>query len=285
MEAAVDGAWCSTVLGHVYDETFAGASREKIAALQTSRNTGVAMTAAWQLLKDAAAAQPAGEGLAREIAPPAIQRFLGFTEGRLRVTLPQWWERSLAKGQWAHGSGVLPRDIEALREKLLWNTKALIHAPRSASVERVDAGLHIRMKSGELLEVPKPVLAEVENEYFDSDFEGDENDSVDFAVVNGERFLVAFYENDPGESYPLYCLDRKSGRVLWKAKVWEGVTGIGSTGPHWFTHVAGIRLAGDAVYVFGLTSVSAYVNGFSLSDGRNRFHFNTFHLDLHYKKG
>jgi hypothetical protein len=276
---AVEKTRCPDVLQQVYEKMYKGASRETIDRLKTSSHTGIALRAAWEIvLRDGMTADLRGKPPMLAVDSSTMQRFLGFVEGRLRVTPPRWWmsELATAKYGWLHGPTVWPEDLKSLREKLCSTTKALIHAPHGASVERVGGGLRIVLKSDEALSVSKSLLKEVEDEQsFDPEFGGDGKDSIDVVVVDSERFIVAFYRNTTDEQYPLYCISRLSGKIVWKANVWEAAPSMAGSIEDFFVHVAAIRIAGDMVYVFGMTSASAYVDAFSLIDGKNRFHFST----------
>src|SRR5262249_10846702 len=72
-------------------------------------------------------------------------------------------------------------------------------------------------------------------------------------------------------SYFLSCVDRVSGKELWKERVWASggrwmYAGIG----HHFTSLA---RTGDTIIVFGLGDDCAYVEGFDAKSGKNAFRF------------
>ena len=79
--------------------------------------------------------------------------------------------------------------------------------------------------------------------------------------------------DDVGSAYPLDCIKRESGEILWKANVWATHVQGGYTGQHvhWVTVIA----QEDRVLVSGAGNNGAYVEAFRADNGKNLLRFST----------
>jgi hypothetical protein len=70
--------------------------------------------AAWQAVKDSVPAKkPSRPADLRAPNALAIERFLGFVDGRLRVQMPSWWEDSLRSARLRGEATWIARDVPA----------------------------------------------------------------------------------------------------------------------------------------------------------------------------
>jgi hypothetical protein len=75
-----------------------------------------------------------------------------------------------------------------------------------------------------------------------------------------------------GYPYDLVCIDRTTGKALWKSKVF-GSWWYGASGQHmmWVT----VTEQDKRIIVFGSAGTGAHVEGFRAEDGKNLFRFST----------
>jgi outer membrane protein assembly factor BamB len=90
-------------------------------------------------------------------------------------------------------------------------------------------------------------------------------------LMSGSRCYVAMHDS-VGYPYDLACVDRATGKVLWKSKVF-GTWWNGATGQH-STYVT-VTEQDNRIIVFGAGSTGAHVEGFRAEDGKNLFRFST----------
>lgn len=299
-------------LGELYQRTCGSATNEELDRLKTCRHSGIAIRAAWEeVRRTMTAPMPPNEDIkgsegsvAATTAPvslQAMQHFLGFVEGRVRVRQPKWWKYAMA-----HASYYVPRDrwlslaepdhllkadgssnpssaFGPIAAELLPRTKTNILAPVGTSIVRADGGLRVSV-GRDTFTVPTPVFDEARVSLWKSqglskseikrrlDRDLDQY-CLNAVPVDAERFVMGFYSALATE-YPLLCVNRSSGKTVWEAEVLAGPSppiGGGSLG----LHPTDIEVSDGVVYVFGLYPWSAYIDAFSLADGKNVFRFST----------
>src|SRR5262249_49882039 len=90
-------------------------------------------------------------------------------------------------------------------------------------------------------------------------------------LMTPSRCFVATHE-DSGYSYRLACINRQTGKMLWKSEVfatwWEHSTGIGHM---WVT----VTEQNKRIVLFGCASTGMHVEAFRPEDGTNLFRFST----------
>ncbi|MFZ1934213.1 MAG: hypothetical protein WCB27_13445 [Thermoguttaceae bacterium] len=256
-------------LAPIYEKMCEGASEGTLDDLKTNKHTGIDIRAAWEMVRRTMNANLHGDDEPERIDPKAIQRFLGFLEGRLSTRLPSWFESRLLRAgyhnrrdwmicpglHWIHPYPEVGPDVNH------------ILVSRGMSVTKAPDGLKLVL-GREVLSVPATVMKIAERI---RDGSGEEAVSLNAMVVDRERFLIVIYTAECQE-YPLLCVSRSTGKVIWQALVWPGIPRVAGDP---FSQLTDIRIAKSTVLIFGLTDSSAYVEGFSLADGKNRFHFCT----------
>ena len=200
------------------------------------------------------------------ISPEALQRFLGFVEGRLRVRQPKWWKDAMAKAEYGFGTAdaqgrevwtSAPPDFYVLRQPGIRE----IQVPTGTSAVPTSGGLRVTV-GRETFIVPKSVVAGVKDHCLIA-FPADD-----------DRFVATLHPGLP-VAYPLFCISRSSGKIIWQAQVWLGDNIGGSIGGYVPPPPTSIEVADGVVYVFGTGYWLAYVEAFSLADGKNLLRFST----------
>ena len=267
-------------LANAYSELCSVASKEQLGGLKAHRHTGIALQAAWE---EVCSTFPAhvrqGQESDTRINPRAMAYFLGFVEGRLRVRLPKWWRQGMAKAGYNDNKSKFDGarniiEIPYSDDYYSPHTDDTPSGPAGTQVVKTVDSLHVTV-GHETFNIPKRVLERV-MAYFGPG-NGDVVVNAGFIIavpVDAKRFLLAFHMG-LGD-YPLFCVSRPSGKILWEATVfgadWLFPGGVGGKLPD---SVVDIRVAHGVVYVFGAGPCSAYIQAFSLADGKNLFRFST----------
>ncbi len=194
----------------------------------------------------------------------ALSRFVGFLEGRLRVTIPVWWEKAVLGGRALNCDSLsFPVEENFTYQK----TKYGPWAPVGTFM--LKRGQDVLLQSGkESLTVPPAVIQGTP----------DLGPSVS-ALVGPFRSYVALHWSTSGKFF-LFCIEPMESKVLWKTSVWADNTvlvqgGAFRAGTRPGVHAVTIKEQGDRVFVFGSDGLSIYVEGFKRKDGASLFRFCT----------
>jgi len=237
-----------------YTTLFKNPDRKLLAQLKGVKETGVALRAAWEdaLLTGANKQEFTRErrledGEPSRPKPEAAQRFLGFAEGRLGVQLPPWWEETVR----SHHRDARLLNLEEPKNKVS-QRGSLEKQGRQALLcvgnERVLLAPAIARKYGWAQRVA--------------------------ISANQKTCLIAFHST-VGSSYPLVCVDRETGDLVWEAKVWDQAL-EGDVKGVWFENVSLVE-QGERVFAFGAGPYWFYVEAFNRKTGRNEFRFANFY--------
>ncbi len=245
--------------------------------LSNSVHDGLALQLAWsKVLSRTFARRQPGEGTGREIKLDRreLSRFVGFLEGRLRVSVPPWWEKVVLSAK------------AGKRPDLVCDFVVARHAP------------HHKTPYGPWALLQTDVLKRDNRIVF---LVGDDSVSMKRSVVKGffrddppgpgpslsatlcpdDWYLVTF--SSMGESVSTITLrriDRESGRSIWKTSVSTNHEVVVHNmllrkGQRPGDHSMAIMVRDEQVLVFGAESSSIYVQGFRRADGKNLFRFST----------
>jgi len=185
---------------------------------------------------------------------PDVQRFLGVLEGRLRVSVPEWWERAIEdlKEQLPDDRSLPNGGWTKLPDELLKEAQAdvILMLPGETPDERI----RIRMST----ESVRRLL------WWDKAV----------AVGVSSRQVILLARGTAGRASGLLCLDRTAFEERWRTHTW----GLGPNGPFFGPPIkdyVSIVMTADRVFIFGANITGAYVEAFELKDGTNIARFAT----------
>jgi hypothetical protein len=262
--------------GRAFARYFKEVGRNGLDRLKNDADTGIALEAAWE---QHAVVMPEELDPDRDVdsLPPRVlragdaQRFFGFLEGRTGLEIPEWWEgrRNFPPrlDNWERPIHEFEETDFSLRDgggKL--KVIKSFYGPKSSAV-RVNEGLLLSNGSRKLI-----VAADVVEKWKNDAPVGTE--FCDF-YVGGERSYVAIY-NEIGFEFPLFCIETKSGKLLWKVRVWGQRLPLGmlftGSGYH---HEIELDVSDERVEVWGAGLFGSYVESFAAKTGAVRFRFST----------
>ena len=81
---------------------FRAVDARRVKVIRGNRNDGIALRAAWELALGEAGIS-SGRGKRRQDHAAAMNRFLGFVEGRLKVTVPNYWMKRVSSVAYRRG--------------------------------------------------------------------------------------------------------------------------------------------------------------------------------------
>ena len=223
----------------------------------------IAIQAAWQEVESTV---PEGE-LEQSVRPDQqkLKWFLGFLEQRTHIRAPQWWAEALLDARAyrrghvrmgeSHEQPYHPAGLEGVR------------SPIDTSLKREWGRIMLRV-GNESVPIPKDLFEH------SSTKRGLERFGNVSALTTRQRCYLAIHD-DVGYPFDLHCIDRASGTVRWKARVW-GTWWGNATGVHegWVA----VREQNDQIVLFGKTSVGFYVEAFHAKDGHNALRFSNLYL-------
>jgi hypothetical protein len=190
----------------------------------------------------------------------SVDRFLKFARDQLKANHPEWWETAIRSGSARmHGSswGVGFR----LPGTSYFDGDFGINLPVGTTLANHPAGVLLKVEKESLI-IPKTVMDKTK----------DRGECSLSACLARDRAYVAIHDQMPF-SYPLICLDRQSGKVLWESKVW--VVGARSSYEGLWRHSVTISVTGERILVHGASCDCAYIEGFDAEKGTALFRFGT----------
>ena len=276
-------------LAEAYRTLLDGASGQSIATLKTHAQDRIALPAAWEQVRrtfpKVAQMSKDGYGKAVKVDQSVVQRFIGFLEGRLKLKLPKWWESRMAdayafdretlglKSAWSYDRKTtrLTFSIQQTPDHRTEFRFPSYHAPerrllatRGFKISSREADLVVS-KGSLICIIPKELLKTAEKEHSTHSMS---------CYMDKDRCIVGFLPEDCNP-YKVFCLDRKSSKLLWSATIWNSVAVVPGRTGRGFTHLASMLVQDKTLYVFGTEDFSMYIEAFRVEDGTNLFRFNT----------
>jgi hypothetical protein len=254
------------------------AAKGSFSSLLADDNTSLALFAAWD-----AAKQRSGQAEGAD-----WNWFVGFLQGRTGLSPPLRWEIALMSihygqfkqwnpNQWAprrvledylKKGDVLEKwqdDTIVLKRRRVLTKKAGFWVPSDLTAQLNDRDLAITVGEKEQILVAASVLKDAV-----SNPEASGYNHLN-ATVAADRAFVAFFD-EFGERYPLLCIDRNSGKVLWKAEVWALATEqIPARSGSW-AHNLILEFHKKSVVLYGI-GVGCYVEAFDIETGKPLYRF------------
>jgi len=264
---------------------FEKSSAEQVQEYKSHPHNTIALHAAWDEVKRATRIGPKyREEIDKEGPEPqfkmdrrALQRFLGFVEGRLQVAPPGWWQDAVGRA-YAYGNDLSALWLPGHNKKMPYSkTEFGLHVHNQLSVEPLADGA-LEVISGNL-------SCRIPAKYFD-DLKPDEDatkpgilfkDDIGLSAWMDDERCVFTFHGGADAGFSLHCIDRKSSKEIWSTYVGGHLFGGFGGG---FFHSVEFRRQGDALYIFGMCGTLFYIEGVSLKDGSSLFHFGTAYESL-----
>ena len=182
-------------------------------------------------------------------------RFIGFLEGRTRLTSPEWWTQIYAERH----SG----DLFKYREAALGSTLPV-------GFLEVRADVDIRLQGGELLIRKGASECTFPATIIDVLKDGDDLFvSRCTAAIHRDDGILAFYDHAAGSCKLFYA---SKGKLRWQSVAWGQGYPRGAISGGW-THDCEVRIQGDVAAIFGSGTAGPYVEAFDTKTGTNLFRF------------
>lgn len=231
-----------------FNGLFCETTSDCLAELKQHREASVAIRAAWEAAKRALVNSKDADTDAPRRA--AVERFLGFLEGRLHLALPRSWEQSMRAahlGGYRHigfrGTSVPPTFS---RELSIW----------------LSPGLRVKRGDPCKLIVGSKVVS-LNRSTFDKLM--DRGEIVLKAFVVGEKcYLVAF--GGMGQLSDVLRINGSTGEVIWSANAW-GTGWVVWTGRGEPTYNVELLEDSGTVYLLGSGSAGGVIEGYDVTSG------------------
>jgi hypothetical protein len=239
-----------------YRLLFAAAGAEGLSRIQTVHDDSIAIQSAWEAVT---LTVPVEDG--PKFYRPDLQQlnwFMGYLQGRARVSPPDWWREAVLDARANRRDNIYHGDPKTVpyhgRTGIAFNE--FVTCPKNASVEKKGDAIVYRI-GAESVTIPKEIREH-----------GVPNVSGCFT----DKYCYLAVHDDVGYPHQLGCVDRASGKLVWKSTVcgswWGDAEGQ-------FTSWVSVVPTDDGrVFVFGL-AVGFYVHGFRASDGKSLVRFST----------
>ena len=230
------------------DSLFSAATEHELDLLVAAPDCTVALASGWEGVR-----RTLPKERQQKIVSPdreAISRFLELVGRRTRFPIPGIWEASVKNAKSYGRDNIwfpLPKTVEK---------SAGVAAP--VVLLRREGDQWIVKKGSQTVTLPAE----------------DGRGPVDKATVamTDETVYVALHAWPP-TPYKLYAIERSSGKIIWSSLVWADGGFMNYSGQGW--HVVELRLAGDKLAVFGVSTGTAYIEVFDRRTGENQYRFGT----------
>ncbi len=234
-----------------YAALFKRVGPDGVRALKNHKHPQIAIRAAWEEIR--LTLPEKNQARVVQVDPHRLHRFLGFLEGRLAVSVPEWWQDAVVGAKAHHRNNVyfgfppIDRDVG----EGFWG-------PPGTSVAKQDGRLLLKAGTES---VPLPAAVPESPLYMHASA----SFTADACYLANHSFC--------GMGYTLFRLDSASGRVLWEASVWADGVIDGYDGVHF--HRVSVVVEARRVMVFGASSAGIYVEAFNTKDGDVLFRFSS----------
>lgn len=247
-------------------ELFQQATIGELEKLKMDPHEGVAIRAAWEFVRRTV--DETEKETPVRVNAESLHRFLGFVEGRLKISVPVSWQDTVLNARATRRAWIGFRRKEKHWPNLVGEFGLWV--PKDTSIKQVGDDWLITVQ-GQSCRLPSRLSKHLRLRW---------RDGIS-ALICGERCYLAVHW-DHCSPYDLFCIERDSGKVLWKARPWANgglhngklLLPMGSVmGPS--VHSVAIMQQRDRVVLFGIGHLSAYIECFSTADGTNIFRCST----------
>jgi hypothetical protein len=235
--------------GRLYSKLFKAVNQAGLAELKKCPETGVALRATWE--------EAVGNRNGDEIEPMAMAKFLGFVKGRLEIDLPDWLEQFALKAH-VRSDGMALLGFQDLMTLEKWPDDL----PELVEIKESDDRVRIRLENQSLL---------AGREILDlQEWARSQAHSKTAGLMDQNECFLAFHSNS-GQTYPLVCLDRRTGEIRWKSTVWAGDCECVVLGKP--LEIVTLVAKGNQLFVIGAGSPHFYIECFHRQTGKPHFRF------------
>ncbi|MCH7987543.1 MAG: hypothetical protein IID46_00170 [Planctomycetes bacterium] len=275
------------------------ASKKQLREYKTHSHNSIALHAAWEEAKRSTTISRAQlsklengaavSSITINMNRPALQQFISFMEGRLRVTPPNWWRTKVrrARTYWNIDDELsFPRiDSWFIEDK-----RVLPYSKYKGQVSTLSEIDLTNLTDGRLKVTSEKLSCTIPARYLEAAkkrfSEKNQTTWPDLlgltAWMDDKHCIFGFHYWLP-DGFTLHCIDRKTTKHIWSTEVrGYGYFG-GFSGAATLRHWVEIRRRGDKLFLFGIKQTwggKAYIEGHSMKDGTNLFHFTTsYHAD------
>jgi len=246
----------------IADRKANGADVLKIRRLKSEKGLTVSARAAWEEVRRIVPSEAFNVPIAIDSA--RLQRFVGFLEGRMPVSLPMWWEQSVAEAR-AFSRSVFVFSNESFRKRGVEGPWGIASRNEGVFVFKEE---HVQLVVGD----EKVSLSEPVANYVQSVTNRNSGLQLSAAITDTDYYLGL---HSIRYGFRVIRVDRKSGLIARCYQVagdgWKGIPRI----ELFSSHLGAIRANDDVVVIFGLTANSAYLEGFDRVSGKSLFWFST----------
>lgn len=239
-----------------YNSLFADGELEKLCVLDDDRFKGIALRSNWE--KVIRSVPERTQDQIFDIDRSRLARFLGFCEGRLKLSLPSWWEQTVLSAK-AHGG----------RESIQFTL------PEQCSFDFNKNGISTPKNVKLTVGVNSSTLTEGEDEILLPDRILDHAKSVRGTLVPvfGKETVIIASHIGFCSPFEAFLIDRKTKETKWSCYVWGTGSGWGGT-PIW-GHFVSMQISQSQLTVFGAGPYCAYIEAFAITDGKLLYRFST----------
>ena len=245
-------------VSELYRSLFAAAGATGLSTLRTIPDDSIAIQAAWESVVVTVPVELSNEPI--RLDGKKLSWFLGFLEGRARVSVPEGWRELILNARANRRDNIFPSEPD--RGPYHDADAGSVKCPINASVEIAGDAVVYRM-ADDTITVPERIVNRDVNRRVCFNFSG---------CFTSERCFLAVHR-DVACPHDVACIDRSTGKLLWKSTAcgccWHPVYGGG------YCWVWLVATSDGRVFVFGAESLGFYVHCFDASDGRSLLHFSS----------
>jgi hypothetical protein len=241
-----------------YRLLFAKVGSDRLSRLQTLHDDSIAIQSAWEQV---VLTVPVEDGRTfYRPDPQALSRFLKLVQRRTKVSPPDWWREVVLDARANRRNNIYHGDPKSVpyhrRSGAEWVT-----CPKNASVEKHGNSIVYRVGKNKIT-IPEEIQEQSDHGPFVSNVSGCFTDNHCFLAIH----------DDVGYPHQVGCIDRLSGKLVWKSTVcgswWGNASGSFTS---WF---AVVPTDDGRIFVFGAAG-GVYLHGFRASDGKPLVRFSS----------
>lgn len=241
-----------------YRSLFATAGADALSRLQIVDDDSIAIQSAWEAV---ALTVPVKNG--DSFYRPDAQKlnwFLGFLQGRTRVSPPDWWREVVLDARANRRNNIYHGDPKSVPYRRRTGIDR-VTCPKNASVQKNGDSIVYRVGEAKI-SIPEELKERGNHGTFIENVSGSFTDKHCFLALH-----------DPvGYPHKVGCIDRTSGKLVWKATVCGSWWGDSSGS--FESWVAVVPTGDGRVFVFGAAG-GLYLQGFRATDGQSLVRFST----------